>query len=228
MNLIDKNIEELERDFYEIFANLRSSNSLFDEGQTHMARSIAANIFSLIHDASRKQPSSLTLIDRKKGIRMTDTSLPLKNAANMTTPLVGIRLTAGETDETSGAQYIPKKGINLTDSNCPVETSLKKWFDTKVLVTEAGHTLSRKNLVFTFRHEKFAHSSKHYKAREGVTASAIADMERGDTGLGWRWINTKGEHSTPTYGQQYATIRQIGWEVEETLSKTCKDILDRF
>ena len=159
---------------------------------------------------------------------MTDTSLPLKPKPGITTPMVGCKLVSGTTSATSGMVYIPLKETNLSNRECPQKTTFRKWFNTDVLVSAGGRRLSRKNLIFYFRHEKSAHSARSFSSRDGVPADALADLSRGDAGLGWRWIDRDGSKSVPAFGQEYATVRQIGWEVENTLASVCADIVSKY
>lgn len=68
-----------------------------------------------------------------------------------------------------------------------------------------------------------AHASEGYDRLEKVAASAFADLARGDPG-GWIMETGQGRFR-PEYGVQFATVRQIGWELEQTLRRHCADLL---
>jgi hypothetical protein len=67
------------------------------------------------------------------------------------------------------------------------------------------------------------HVSKGYDRHGAAPASAFADLARGDAG-GWLLINEQGG-LPPEYGVHFATMRQIGWELEQTLRRHCGDLI---
>ncbi|MEP4785810.1 MAG: hypothetical protein ABJX46_13905, partial [Erythrobacter sp.] len=154
---------------------------------------------------------------------MIDTSMPLQNSQNLTTPMVGASLSTED-----GMAFFPLKEHNLKKRNCPRESKFSKWFDTDVLRVSDNHKLSRKDLIFHFRHENSAHISNDLRKRDTTDADTFAALNRSHTGAGGVWVDSKGNKSVPKYGQQFATIRQIGWEVEETLKVHCQEILNRL
>ena len=221
---INKSEDEKQSDFYHAFENLKNSNRNFDDRSTQVAQGIATAIYALVHDAGKKQPSALSLIKAKSGLKFLDSSKSKLSSSNVMPPLVIMRLEAGISDDDSGMEYLPILGT------CPPENgeyqflSFQKWWEMAVLRLNNGRTLSRKNLVFHLRHERGAHVGNHYSQRDGNTAKDFADLVKGGAGKGV-WVGKSGEETIPKFGPEHATVRQIGWEVEETIGLACDSII---
>ncbi len=201
---------ELERDFIEAFHRLRRAGEAFDNGDGFEAASIASSVYVFVHDASRKQPSLMTMLGIKEGTRFFDSARAI-NPDNLLSehPLVIIQLGGGH----SG--YAARKDTGNEGPLPPLAFS--RWWEKAVLRDSKRRLFSRKNLITLFRNDRGGgHVSKQYQPRDGVPAEALAELANGDSD-GWLF-NDKGGTYRPLYHLAYASVRQIGWELEQTLT----------
>jgi len=104
------------------------------------------------------------------------------------------------------------------------EVSFGAWWDAAVLRDPKRREFSRKNLVFFFRNKMGGgHVSEGYDQLENTASIAFADLARSDAG-GWL-VSSGNGMLRPEYGVQFATVRQIGWELEQTLKRHCGDLV---
>lgn len=217
-HLIQKSSEEKIEEFKNSFWRLQRANASYDQGNIFETGTIALNIFALLHDASKRQPSGLTVIGRKNGLRLVDTSIPLdpKNLLSEF-PMCFIRTT------TAAMIYQPLLGDGPEISYQKPPQSPTSWWNAKVIKSSDSRTYSRKNLVFHFRHERGGHIGANYRTQDNASAEDFAALGRENTG-GWVWSNGEVVYE-PKYGPEYATVRQIGWEVEKSILAHCPDIV---
>ena len=123
-------------------------------------------------------------------------------------------------------RYIPLLNAAMQMDGCRQQQPFQKWWDTDVLQLKDGTKFSRKQIVSHLRHEQAAHISGRFTSKDGQAASEFSRLARGDT-HGWHAVDQYGNKSVPVYGQEYAAVRQIGWEVEKTLASQCADLLAR-
>ena len=216
---VDKTKEELERSFRHAFSRLKLANTAFDSGDNSAAGTIAVNVYALVHDASNKQPSALSLVGRKINTRFMDSARRLSNNGGLTTPLCGVSLCSSGT-----MRHMPLCEFGKSMEAEFTTNSFADWWRKDILQTEGGAVFTRERLVMLFRHEQAAHVSGRYTSHGGQKASEFAELSRGG-GVGWVAVDQEGVESKPVYGPEYPSIRQIGWEVERTIDTVCKDIL---
>ena len=67
------------------------------------------------------------------------------------------------------------------------------------------------------------HVSEGHDQLEKTTSVAFANLVRSDAG---GWVVSAGNGMLrPEYGGQFATVRQIGWELEQTIKRHCGDLI---
>jgi hypothetical protein len=231
---VKKTSEENQRNFRDAYDRLVQLNRSFDEGRLSAAGGIAASVYAIAYDASRSQPSALTNINRKHEVMFLDTARPLTGSgASVTPPLVGCTLS------TSGMSYFPLKEY----AEKRTERNFEEWWDVTVLRTESGASFTRGNLITYFRHEHGAHVAEQFTSQHGQPASEFAELARGgaikgqmvsspesDRDFDFLEISegsTQSSGSVPIYGPEYASVRQIGWEIEQSVFPVCRDIIER-
>lgn len=218
---IPKTEVEIRRDFAVNFGRLVRAGQAFDTGHQSEALSIAVLVYLFVHDHGRSAVSLLTLAGRKDSIRYRDTAKPL-NPRNMFAehPLAGMSATAHP--EEPHFEYLAISQLNFMPFD--QEIRFGAWWDGRVLRDRARREFSRKNLIFVFRNKMGGgHASSGYDRLDEMAAIAFADLGRHDAS-GW-FISSATRVLRPEYGVQFATVRQIGWELEHTLRSHCSDLL---
>lgn len=213
---VERSQQELARDFRDTFLRLVRAGEAFDEGHEYEAASIAALIYVLVHEGGKRSPSLLTMLGRKTSLKFVDSAAPLNPRNLLTeTPLVmmevsnnGFRYKARR--DTGPFEFIP----------CP----FSKWWEKPVLRDPQRRVFSRKNLIHFFRHFRGGgHVGRRHEPQDTLPAQAFADMASRDPG---NWFYNNGtKNLVPEYGADYASVRQVGWEVERTIREGCIDML---
>lgn len=207
--------EDLQRDFRETFSRLVRAGEAFDQGHEYEAATIASIIYVMLHDNGKKTPSLLTQLGRKNGMKFLDTAYPL-DPKNMAPHMPLVQMQIGGSDRF----YIPVK----ENSSYSATTSYLSWWNKTVLRGMNRHELTRKQLIYFFRHTRGGgHVGSRFEPQEKTPSEAFAGLGTSNAG---GWTIVEGEQSyIPLYGVEYATLRQIGWELEQTLRINCSDLI---
>jgi hypothetical protein len=208
---------ELEREFKEAFLRLTTAGRNFDEGHGYEAAAVASAVYVFVHEGGKRSPSLLTLLDLKSGLLFVDSASPLNPRNYFTeTPLVLMEV------RSEGFTYkaIRDQGPPL---NLP-PLRFGKWWEKPVLRDRKRRAFSRKNLIHFFRHFRGGgHAGRQHEPQGELPAQAFSDMSLGDPG-NWIFVNN-GRELVPEYGADYASVRQIGWELEQTLRGHCGELI---
>ncbi|MGH7121376.1 MAG: hypothetical protein ACREFP_20705 [Acetobacteraceae bacterium] len=219
---IPKAEPEIRRDFAVAFERLVRAELAYDAGHCSDALAIAALVYLFCHDKGRNTRSLLSLARRKDTIGFRDTGVPM-NPRNVLTefPLALVQVTAGPEGE--HFHYRPARDETLAIVGNK-EARFSAWWEATVIRDRERRSFSRKNLTFFFRNKMGgAHVSEGYDRLDEMASAAFADLARSDPGA---WIMRSGAVLLrPEYGVQFATVRQIGWELEQTLRRHCGDLL---
>lgn len=219
---IPKTQAEIGRDFAMGVERLVRAGHAYDAGLHAEALSIAALVYLFVHDHGKSAVSLLSLARRKETVAFRDTGAPLNPRNLLTEHPLALAETAGGS-EGRYVCYRPTLGqseIFVGDK----ELRFSSWWEATVLRSSQRHEFSRKNLIFFFRNKMGGgHVSEGYDQLEKVASAAFAALARSDAG-GWL-VPSSRRMLRPEYGVQLATVRQIGWELEQTLRRHCGDLV---
>lgn len=219
---IPKTSEEVEAAFITAFEQLVRAGISYDAGDHAQVLVVSTLVYLFVHDHGRSAVSLLTQAGHKNSIRYRDTGTPL-NPKNLLTehPLASVQIV--QNAEGQYFQYLPVRDTTAAFIG-DKEGRFGTWWEAHVLRDPKRREFSRKNLVFFFRNKMGgAHASEGYDRLETVAAAAFADLAQGDAG---GWIMATGQSRfRPEYGVQFATVRQIGWELEQTLRRHCSNLV---
>jgi hypothetical protein len=214
-----KSRSDLEIELHEQLQALRASAAAYDAGNLWEAKRLAVTAFILVEDAGRKQQSLLTQLNLKQSIQFTSTVKPAD--ANSPLPLCIINV-----DMPNGTfTYSPFLHEHSTH-----RTALKfsRWYSEPVFGIEGGKKLSRKNLIYALRNQMGGgHVDDHIKDE------AVHWLTRGAHKIecdgGWQDEDGKVLNEVPfakpmqsgsVPNGHLATMRQIAWELDYTISQT--------
>ena len=207
---VQKTADEVRRNFQHVFRGLLISCESYDAGYKGEAARLAASVYILVHDYGRNSVSLLTQLGRNS-IDFVNTCVPL-NPKNLLTemPLAMMHLTDG------GMEYVPLLG---GPPEPPKDLTLPfgRWWEMDVMRDDRRRTVSRRNIVFHMRH---CEGGGHVDPK---LDEIFADIQRANS-MGWVF-STRNKDFVPEYGPEYATMRQIAWEVEQTLQTHCGDLI---
>lgn len=226
----DKPRTELERAFVEAYERLVQAGTAFDARHLSEAPNIAKEAMNFIYDSGQKSESILQHLGIKHTINFVDSSKPSAIASLPS----GSRKGSNEyrlIDEIigfSGMDYRPLLGTRTSPRMIPFAA----WWDGTVLSryvhapVERREKISRGELVQHVRNEEGGgHVSARYK--RGTPADKMARLMQGEYVDGYMQLNGESPLTAEDHAPAYATIRQIGWELEETLRQARPDLTSR-
>jgi hypothetical protein len=182
---------------------LLESCKSFDRGNQWEAARLANAIYTLVHDHGRIV-SIMTQLGVRGSARFVSSGLGI-NPKNLlaSTPLVKININSG----TQQASYLPL----LEDSpHTPRLTQFPTWWGKELIFkTGPSHELTRKRLVFSFRNEEGG----------GHVSPLLTDQTYVKFLKEPQFVAAFGNNPPKGIeGAAAATMRQIAWEMLETLN----------
>lgn len=207
---------DLEQELREQAEALRSSATAYDSGKLWEAKRLAATAYILVHDGGKNSRSLLGQLGLKGAfLSSADPSTPIPLA------LITVPMRADDGPMTFSPHLDARAAAHRW-------LPFKKWY--RQIVFESGRLrMSRMNLICTFRHQ---------------AGGAHVDQEIKDEAFRWLTINSPyridveppkdeagqpielppelegffAEHSGPVPNGHYASMRQIAWELDQTLA----------
>jgi len=196
--------QELLTALKEQLAALKGSSKAYDAGEQWEAKRLATTAYTLLHDGSGRTKSLLSqlgILDQMKFLA----SAPPINPDNLASdfPLVMIRMKVNP----ASAKYLP-----LLGDGPPLGERLPfaDWWTQIILKDQRGLSLTRKDLVLTLRDQE---GGSHFDKE--LTNPAYISAKDGN--MGWTLVTPKGDQSIDP-GPQFATMRQIAWELEQSIN----------
>lgn len=207
---------------------LRSSCASYDDGETDEALRLAVHIRVLVHDTPRST-SLLTHMGVKK--RWTwrhsqpATPLPVGQIGNMLAASQQETDMLGRPRITHVALCGDLPGLAATDSNVPPESRpIKIGFDswwTDVVIRDAiGEEFSRRDLVLALANQE---GGAHV---DSLVEKRIVDLSRNNSLAAYAFTGTQ----VIPFGNNplKEAVRQIAWEVDETVSRCVPELWPPF
>lgn len=166
---------------------------------------IATTVYTVVHDASNRQKSLLTHADAKSGMQFLASAPPI-NPKNIlaSVPLAFVRMNTA-----SGATVLPAldefkekhRWIGFT-----------RWWKDEPIYSAGTNSrlLSRMNLTFALRNKE---GGSHWDAQ--VHDESYVDLSTKQR----TFFLAEGAKATPVLGYEQASMRQIGWELLESLTR---------
>jgi hypothetical protein len=187
----------------QICALVASSRS-FDEGEQWEAKRLATVAYTLLHDGGRNSRSLLGQIG-KKDILFTSTCRGIDDTNLLAEePLTMMRMSSED------MVYLPIKGELLDSPAGFKRLKFSKWWEEPVFKDMDKRWLSRKNLIFSLRSQE---GGSHFDPalRDDVYKGYKEGLRSG-----WMFRDSKGVE-TFVAGGPLATMRQVAWEIADTL-----------
>lgn len=218
MKIYLKSQIELEQELREQMSALRASAVAYDTGALWEAKRLATTAFILVHDGGRRAQSLLTQLKLRREINFVSTVRPRDEEGESPLPLANIQIHMEE----GWSTYSPF----LSDAKYKKSLKFSKWWDEKVFTTDTKKSLSRMNLVFTLRNQMGgSHVDKEItseafswlKTGAHVLAVGPAKDPEGKFVADSDWPFPKVPSGSVPNGH-WATMRQIAWELNESIS----------
>ncbi len=182
---------------------LAASCKAYDDGNRREAFRIATVIHTLVHDYGEKTKSVLRQLGVKGKMRFVASAPPAspENIAR-STMLVWLRIQGDGT-----AEFVPI----LDNSPHPLRSlQFDQWW-TEIVMQDGPFRLSRKNLVFALRNQE---GGAHFDDDLPNPNYVRFSQEQIST----PFVTSFAKAPTPVLGAELATMRQIAWELEKTIS----------
>lgn len=198
---------DLERHLAEQIAFLAASCEAYDRGATAEAKRMAVVVRVLVHKGRNSNPllGQLGLMS----LRFVDGAEPpgSRNVVSVSR-LVVPALRPG----VPSAQYIPKY---LTGRVPPRLVPFEEWWNRAVIVDDEGQALSRRDIVLALANKD---GGVHVDPTLGRSYGRLSRQNS----AGWT-LHTSGGSLGPIEGIERESMRQIAWEVQETLRRRESD-----
>jgi len=208
-----RSLNELNDKLKEQIGFLNSSCSAFDSGSESEAKRIAAIIRVLIHDTN-KSISLFSQLGIKKKLEFLDSSLPID--PQLVDPkkreyvfqglpgLVGIRFASLQ------AKFVPPL---ILREGAKQLVGFSEWWENKIVPGEEEKRYSRKQLILWLANkEGGAHIDEDINA-------AYRKLDKSSLGM---TFSVGGVNKGFSNSSVDASVRQIGWEVRETIKNYMK------
>ncbi len=178
---------------------LASSGDRYDIGEKWEALRLATAVYNLVHDGGRRSQSILTQLGVRAQLRFVSTSR--ENVRNLLPemPLVIIKL------GTEGVEYLPAKAEG---SRPTYNSQFPNWWTSEIVYRSGDIRVSRRQLIFALRNKD---GGSHFDPE--LDNDGYLEMSR----VGAFMVSLDGREDAPLLGLEHATMRQISWELEETL-----------
>lgn len=193
---------------------LKRSSESFDDGHEGEAKRLAATLRLMLHDHGRSSKSLLSQLEIKEEMRFLDTAEPINPRNLASTPgLAMMQFTSGGSAGGEG-RYVPK--CKVPPRTAPGELRFQPWWTGSVAKDGKGELFSRRDFVMTVANKDGgAHVDPSLNA-------AYAELTRNNS-MGWM---TEGASEEAPFGGNiaFACVRQIAFEVEQTLQRDLGDL----
>jgi hypothetical protein len=194
--------DELDAHLAEQLGFLRRSAFAYDAGESSEAKRMAATIRLLVHDTEKSQ-SLLGQLNLKSIAFVDGGAKPDPRNMAATTGLTGIRMGS------DGTAYIPKFALP-PGLPAPTRRSFVDWWRRPVIVDSHREEISREDLVLAMANTD---GGSHVDASIERTYARLTRQNS----VGWTLIGPQG--NSPLLGIEFASMRQIAWELDETLKQ---------
>lgn len=199
MPRVPQTADELDKHLAEQLGFLRASAVAYDGGQVTEAKRIAGTLRLLLHDTPRSE--SLFQHLGLKQLAFVDLG-EVPNPKNLlpTAGLVILRAAGPAT------QYLPR--FAMLDATFATRRAFTDWWTRPVIVDDQRAAISREDLVLAM-----ANTDGGVHVDRSIDRT-YASLTRQNS-AGWTMIGPDGD--VPILGIEFASVRHIAWEVEETL-----------
>lgn len=219
---VSKTRDELERNFVEAFERLVRANAAYDQGHWSDTPNIAKETFNFVHDRGRLV-SLLTHLDLKAHTQFLSTA-----KARRTEGLPpGAVLASPEYRLINACIGFDGMGYEPLLGRVPSLNPLlfDQWYDETVLAWYGREDIKRGEIIEFIRHvEGGGHVAGRFEPRWD---KKMMDLIRGEWVDGYMRLGNGPAIEPEPYAPAYATMRQIGWELEETLRRGCHSLISR-
>jgi hypothetical protein len=191
---------------------LRSSGAGFDAGNLMEAKRLATTVCVLVEDGRRNTRSVLTQLGTRHTLQFMSTARPL-DPRNMLSesPLVIVRLGEG------GGRYLPRFDNSIPT---PKWLSFVDWWNDPIIRDKSRQTLSRRTLTRALRDQE---GGSHFD--ENLSDPVYIGVAK-ENSMGW--VITTAEGTRPLDpGPHLASMRQISWELEQSLQDLPEQLRNR-
>lgn len=182
---------------------LAASCESFDNGNEWEAARLATSVFTLVHDGGKIR-SLLTQLGLRAPLRFVSTGRikDVPGRVALTPPLLQIELSPE-----TGVRFLPRFD---SAPNQTIRLQFPRWWEQEVIFKGNGAPpLSRRRLVFSLRHQD-----------GGGHVGELTDKAYVDLKAGGGWFGGLGDDPPkPLDMGAAATMRQVAWEMTETLKQ---------
>jgi hypothetical protein len=185
---------------------LAASCENYDKGNTWEAPRLATTVFTLLHDGG-SITSLLTQLGLRTSLRFISSARVVEDPPGTKSfaspPLLKMEMRAG-----TGARFVPR--FAEAHSSGRLELQFPRWWQKEAIYKdERSGNLSRRRLVFALRHQD-----------GGGHIGELTDPSYVKFKDGGGWFGGLGDGSAaPMKDAIPATMRQIAWELTETLKQ---------
>lgn len=207
--------EELAEHLRDQLSFLRSPGEAFDAGHESEAKRLAVVLRVLLHDTPQSR-GVLSQLGVKDKIRFVDTAEPI-NPRNLA-PTSGLAIMKVVTGPGGGGTWEPRKVLPPVPGTGGPDQPFDPWWTRDVVKDGAGNVFSRKSLVL-------AVVNKDGGAHVDPTLNAQYAALSRENSMGFVYFSGADQRDFDN-NIVFPSVRQIAWEVEQTLERDLVHLLD--
>jgi len=217
-------ISTLSQELREQAQELRARCVAFDAGTSWESKSIATSIYKLVHDGPRQTKSLLGLLGLKTQVDYLSTARAFEPPRRVQTGPNTFKVTVEK-------RMPPLVRLNMREGDwsweAPLDSakvrhdlSFYKWWDEVIFTDSGGRDLTRKNIVHSMRSQDGgAHVDEHLGDEAYYWLKTDADPGLRSIAVQAPSLVGPPRPARAIPNGHRATIRQIGWELDETLKR---------
>lgn len=216
---LPKQDKEIESQFLDCLRRLHNHCIAFDNGNEEIAADIASCVHMIVFrdGNSKSKMGFLSLLNKRDRISFLDTNYKFyKNNVMPHIPFAD--LTVSVVDGKKYLYYSTTKAVKENDPDIMNWTTFNEWWSGIILRRWDDLIITRGDLITFFRNQIGSHASNAYTSINSLTAKQLQELSQGDLS---RWEIIDGEDRLrPVRGPEYATVRQIAWELVVSIKRS--------
>lgn len=212
---------ELKEELREQILDIRSAASRFDQGDTWEAKRLATSVYVLLSDGTGRTRSLLGQMGLKKGMKLLTSNVNkevIREDGTRLSPQIGTPMIrpsiSFEGGKVVSSVYTPALGQGGAVGN-HAWVGFSNWWEERIFSESCHLRLTRKNIVFSIRSQD---AGAHFDERVRNSQYRAFSLGKGPmTGLFEKTDSSGSSQIIQTKGGVRALMRQIAWEVDESL-----------
>lgn len=210
-----KDEEELLDELREQILAFRASIKSYDEGHKWEAKRLSSSIYMLCHDGTGRTKSLLGMTKYKRKMLFLSSKVEFPGSNKPTVVSAPATLLISYRLDENGVECVPAEDRFIGKNRTWLKFS--EWYEECLFHPTSGLSLSRKNMIFSMRtQDGGAHVDSHItdEGYRSFSLGGIPNVRADEKGL---YFGKNGFSGAPIKDTKLAVLRQISWELDQSL-----------